>query len=269
MTTCSSDGTLHTCNADGSDFTLTKKCDSPALCDQQNARCNDCMPGAKLCNSTGDGVVTCGSDGKMGAPMACTAVAGSCNTSICSAGVCVQGFMKAGSACSQSGGTMCNDKGKCVSCIDKSDCGQFQDCDATTNSCKDVPACGNGQYDPGEVCEVAAPNKYSPGTCDPSKCQLTELAYAGCSGSCIYNSDQGWLCGGPGVCTHVCGPDIPNQCKTTAGTGVCRTITNPQDNSTVGSFCVLACSGPNGTCPNGLHCRDFSAYNIGYVCSSN
>lgn len=256
--TCDASGTLQTCNADGSAIDSEEPC-GMGLCDAQHGRCNACVPNAKMCN--GDTAVTCSSDGQTMNEMECTAPAGDCATSKCQAGRCVPGTKRAGEACTAGGGKICNAMGRCVGCVQKTDCpGKFDMC--TAGECVPGPGCGNGEIDPGEVCETAGPNAYAPGTCDASKCRLMDAAYGACrpQGACP-NGTQGWFCGASNACSHVCTSD--DQCITSSGKGACVSIgaNDPM------KYCVIRCS---GSCPNGLTCMDYSgiAPGIGSLCGT-
>ena len=240
--TCDASGKLLTCNDNGSDFASEERCGA-GLCDADSGRCNRCVPNAKMCSGTM--AVSCSADGQNTSMTPCTAPSGDCATSTCRAGECVAGMKSAGSACTAGGGKLCDASGRCVRCLRDSDCpGQFDAC--MEGSCVEGPGCGNGELDPGEVCEVAGPNAYAPGTCNRTTCGLEDAAYAACkvgtssgAGMCGVNSSQGWFCGASGACSHVCG--FADQCKTTSGKGDCI------GNGGADKFCVIRCSTPGSS----------------------
>jgi hypothetical protein len=215
---CGGDGTLRICNADGSAFEQEAPC-GVGLCDGTNGRCNVCRPGAKRCS--GASVLTCSSDGQNETMMACTP-RDTCWSAACTgSGNCQQTPAPANTKCATG---VCDGLGSCVGCLTNANCSANQVCDPGSRSCMEKP-CGNGQYDPGESCEIAAPNQYTGGTCNPSNCLLTERAYSSCTltggptSPCSPTPISGWFCGSASVCTRGCSES--DQCKTDTGRGVC------------------------------------------------
>jgi hypothetical protein len=89
--TCADDGTLQTCNADGSENLSTEMCGQD-MCDAQAGRCFTCLPNSRQC--AGDMVATCSSDGQMLMMEGCSfpnAVTG-CSDGACAIRSCQRNF---------------------------------------------------------------------------------------------------------------------------------------------------------------------------------
>lgn len=217
------------------------------MCDEENGRCNMCMPGAKTCN--GDMLIVCGADGQQAMPTVCMPE-GDCTVGACRMGACAVEMKMAGAACSSGGGKVCDRSGECVACVEDSDCpDEFDQC--TGNRCVPGPGCGNGKLDPGENCETSGANAYDSGTCD-SNCKLTNAAYAACATdinrpnpNCPVNGAQGWACGAGGLCSRTCTTNA--ECQTGSGAGKCLQIQGT-------GYCVRPCA----SCPNGSSCQFFT-----------
>ncbi len=258
---CMGDGTLQTCNADGSDFAGSDVC-GMGLCDRANGRCNACVPGSKTCS--GSSLSTCSADGQQMNAMPCAA-SNDCETPTCRGGTCATEKKARGTRCTSDGGKVCDGNGKCVQCTATADCTtRFDVCE--NNMCVPGPGCGNGRLDPGEHCETAGPDAYERG-CDPRTCKVTHDVYAVCAPNasspqieCQYNKEQGWFCGAGGLCTHVCTTTIPGQC----GSGTCVVAGGNQ-------FCAVPCAtlGSTAGCPNGSRCQDLNTGGFStYICGT-
>jgi hypothetical protein len=118
-----------------------------------------------------------------------------CTRDLCASGTPSNPPVSAGTACSQSAGTMCNASGSCVQCLTASDCGAGLVCDAS--------ACISG-------CWIAGAGVVAPGAANPSnpceRCQPSSStsAWTGVAG---VNADcaAGQVCAGsPIACTPGC-----------------------------------------------------------------
>jgi hypothetical protein len=253
--TCAADGTLQTCNADGSAFVSPESCGAN-LCDATRGRCNKCVPGATRCDGTAT-AMKCNSDGQSEAPTPCTAAAGGCATSSCSAGECRAGLKPAGTTCL--GTNMCTRDGQCVECL------AATDCDSSSQMCVGgaclAKPCGNGLAEVGENCDPGATffNRIPAqlGTiCDPNSCRLTDKIYAQCTEpGRFYWDGSPWFCSSTGVYTVDCAPNgIPNDdtCRTNGLglAGKCLAF-----GSGGKYFCAVPCDPSNNGCSLlGLKC---------------
>jgi hypothetical protein len=250
--TCASDGTLRTCNAQGSTFDALS-CGAD-LCDQADGRCNKCVPGSKRCE--GNAVVTCSSDGQSTSTDTC-APKNDCWTASCSAGMC-QNQPKAADTNNRCNGTgYCDGLGKCAACLSDSQCGADQICDAS-QTCQQKP-CGNKTIDSGERCDPQnAAWVMDPQHSCNDQCELTGAVFRKCAkagDSCWSGSSL--FCSPVGICSMVCTSDF--ECSTSGGPqGSCRDYgTDPN------KYCVVPCDcdlvESPGTpascgCPSGLGC---------------
>lgn len=246
--TCRSDGTLRTCNADGSAFAPSDMSCGSGLCDQANGRCNECVPSSKHCDGTA--VVTCSADGQSVSTMEC-APRGECWTASCSGSACQNAAKPANnsSRCNVNG--YCDGRGNCVACLADSHCGLNQKCNITSHTCEDVP-CPNGVIDPGENCDPQHPffaqNK---GACNGTSCRITNAIYSRCTAAGPCWSGAAWACGSSHQCTTACDASTADFCKTDQGIGACLTIRDTAGNTLQG--CLVPCRSST-ECPNGLVC---------------
>jgi hypothetical protein len=251
---CDADGTLRTCNADGSGFGEVEGC-GRNLCDGQALRCMKCIPSPATCS--GDTVIACSSDGQTVTRTACSG-----STPRCANGRCVQ----------------CNTSDDCIAendCVDpvcvtaSHTCGQGSQkpvrtpcggpavgfCDEHGN----CNICGNGQRE-NELCD---PGLSAAGTCDPATCLFTDGAYAPCPPpgpqftKCPVNGDS-WFCAVHGACSRFCTTD--DDCRTATGRGECVPYIDGSNN-----YCVVDCS---RSCPAGLRCVDATEVGSGMLCGT-
>jgi hypothetical protein len=237
---CAADGTLQTCNADGSGFVGAGEACGRDMCDARALRCLKCVPSPNTCS--GNTVTGCSSDGQTQTRTTCSGALPQCAD------------------------------GRCVACLTANDCTSRDECiapacNAATHTCgagTPKPAkticsggkacdgagtcttCGNNADDAGESCEFGGSFIYAAGTCDPKTCKLTDTAYQRCSmavdngpTNCPVNAPL-WFCAPHGACSVGCSVDA--DCKTTAGKGTCLPFSGR-------AYCVI--TGAEG-CPSGL-----------------
>ena len=176
--------------------------------------------------------------------------AGECTASSCTASGDCASTPKAAKAVCAAG--VCDGTGKCVACLDASDC-KNPDPVCESNRCMTKPHCGNGKLDPGENCEISDPlwANDTMSTCDRAQCYLTDSIYHQCAsiGAACWTGSV-WFCGPTQVCSVACIND--DQCKTTTHSNArCLQINaSPTDPTRT---CAIPCSSDSG-CPNGLTC---------------
>ncbi|MET0390762.1 MAG: hypothetical protein ABW321_32615 [Polyangiales bacterium] len=262
---CGADGSLLTCNADGSELMPGMRCENG--CDAMNSKCFDCLPGAKQCQDGTSNLLTCSAEG-----------------------------VPSSAACSGETPRCVGDK--CVACIASNDCPQTDDCVPTicdgANRCvPDRPRqagtrcgnngicddrgectqCGNGVIDAEENCDPAHPAwmNDSERRCDPSACLVTELVYATRSQCAQPNPPPGnacwpgagWACALGGLqCVTPCtaGNDAP--CRTTTERGSCETVYLDMQPYT---GCFITCRDDNNLdCPRGMVCTSVPGDSVSF-----
>jgi len=247
---CGADGTLQTCNADGSAFVGAGEACGRDMCDARALRCLKCVPSPNTCS--GNMVVGCSSDGQTETRMACSGALPQCSG------------------------------GRCVACLTANDCKSTNECvtpacNTTTHTCgagspkpSKTPCtggkvcdgagtcttCGNGADDAGESCEFGGVWTYAAGTCDPKTCVLTDAVYGVCqmavdngAAYCPVNGPY-WFCSPHGACSLGCSVDA--DCRTTTNKGTCLAFGSD-------AFCVIRAS---DGCPPGLRSVDVSGLGI-------
>lgn len=188
--TCAPDGTIQTCNTDGSAQSPGDRCGQD-LCDARNGTCYKCKPGSVTCS--GKNAVTCSSDGSTTTPKTCESQ-NDCVVASCSDGVgCMSGsYQPAKTRCTSSGGAQCDGTGHCVECMDSSVCGQKK-CGPkhTCVQCTAASDCGGQGADP---CRVAP-------TCGADgACAAGEMKPSGTSCMAPGDSQAPAQCGASGTC---------------------------------------------------------------------
>lgn len=172
---CTADGTLKTCNADGSAFMGAGEACGRDMCDARAGRCNRCTPGAKNCR--GNSVVTCSADGQAESEEVCNP-RNECWTASCSGSACRETAKAASTRCE--GSNYCNGSGECVGCTNNSHCAAMNDdCNdgvCMSGTCRATPRAR------GQKCRSGS------GLCDRGACQDVE---------CFSSTD----CAGGGRCT--------------------------------------------------------------------
>jgi hypothetical protein len=192
------------CNAAQDGFELDESCGS-GLCDMPNGECDVCFANAyecnagarRVCNSDGQGysAAPCTGDADIctgnGACVEClsngdcTQPTNQCRQARCEAGDCVTSNRVIDTACSMSGGRVCDGAGNCVECNFTSDCPDG--------------FCSN------ETCvECLNPAHCSAGACETASCSS--------SGTCSTSPTDGNGCGSNMVCNA-------GECETACGNG--------------------------------------------------
>jgi hypothetical protein len=249
--TCTSDGTLRTCNADGSAFAGGDVSCGAGMCDQIQGRCNKCAPSSKRCESTS--VVSCSADGQTISTMACTPK-GECWTASCSGSSCQDTAKTASDTARCNGNGYCDGRGSCFACLADRHCSSTQTCDTATHTCKEKP-CGNGVFDPGENCDPKHPYFVNRKDLCDSNCRITDAVYMNnCTrqGECWTGAP--WACASTQQCTTACDSSTRDFCKTNTGKGDCLTITDTMTAKPL-QGCLINCASPFD-CPNGLVCTN-------------
>lgn len=255
---CSSDGTLKTCSADGSAFASEESC-GRGLCDASAGRCNACVKNAARCE--GNTVMKCTASGDSETAMPCTAPPDGCSTSACMGGSCVAGHKREGESCP--GSRKCSATGSCVACLKDSDCrGSNEMCKDT--ECVENP-CGDGTIDSskGETCDPGnsayanagehCRNCKIPSTIFQERCDPKRAGQAVWSGS----DEAGWICSGQGAISRLCSSS--SDCLGTGAT--CQNYADGNGNVVLRS-CAHECTTtstdpwtPGGSgCPGGMSC---------------
>lgn len=249
-TICTSDGTLQTCNSDGTSVEGTPRACGPGLCDAENKTCFGCVPNKNTCN--GATAVRCSAAG-VPTNEVCTA-ANDCSTAMCdpAGGVCKYGKQPPGSACTGSGGAhLCDGQGNCSWECNGNDCAAGSVCNTTTHQCENL--CPNGTVDDGEQCDPMAGAWINSGAC--TGCRRTESVYRKCQtvGEPCWPGTTDYYCSPVGSCSRACtlGNDAP--CAIMGKTARCLDM-GPGH----GPVCGIVCSGagaPTSTCGSGLTCQ--------------
>lgn len=236
-TTCTSDGTLQTCNDTGTAVASMKKC-GRGLCDADGAKCFKCMPNTMTCS--GNAAVVCDSSGEE-QRTACSAT-NNCTTAACSAGECTSSNKAAGTSC---GSMKCDGNGGCNwECADDGDCESNEYCEDHMCASK----CGNGRIDPGESCDTKM-TEWG-GFCT-SQCEVSAAVYAKCETAGASCGPGGpFFCSPTGSCTHVCTRD--SDCAVAGKRAVCADVSRVGGTDDV---CTIDC-GSGQTCGSGLSCKN-------------
>ena len=168
---CSSDGTLKTCNGDGSAFVGSGEACGRDMCDARNGRCNRCTPGAKSCRGTS--VATCSADGQAESEEMCSPRS-ECWTASCSGNACRESPTPASTRCE--GSHYCDGSGACVDCTNDSHCSAMDDA-CNDGTCVDG-TCRRIARDRGQTCRSGS------GLCDLGTCHDVECFSASdCAGA--------------------------------------------------------------------------------------
>jgi hypothetical protein len=254
---CTADGTLQTCNADGSALASSEPCGAN-LCDAFNGRCNNCVPGVGRCLRD-DTVMRCGADGRSETAEPCMGGAGGCEASTCNEGECRTTLKAAGEPCAAN--RMCTNLGSCVECVTSGDCmGANQICQDTL--CVAAP-CGDGVIDAlrGETCDPAHASFVGATDLCDSSCHVVDAiwrqrcATARAGGEAWPGSlAAGWTCSGQDTTSRICTTE--SDCP---GSAACTGYFDPNNNEL--RACTITCVSAafdqppvKSTCPGSMMC---------------
>ena len=192
---------------------------------------------------------------------ACARLSAACHVGYCDAGTCKTRDLE-GMRCSASGVTGVCSNDKCVECTGTAQCASKATtpvCNTATNKCVEClvtndckekmtrcvsnrceSTCGNGQFDPGEQCDLPQQDAYH---CDPATC-LTRSLYLPCTptpgGQCMNGADTGYC--GYGYCSPMC-----------AGASDCPKARSSDKPACSGGICLLTCTTASD-CPATFEC---------------
>jgi formylglycine-generating enzyme required for sulfatase activity len=203
----------------------------------------------------------------------CPAFSTKCLVSSCAGGCCATSPAAAHAPCTDSGGTVCDGKGKCIGCVTAADCGTGMACTAASQCIS--AHCTNGMKDANETdvdcggpdCMACADNKMcATGTdCVDKVCVGSVCQMPSCSDNVKNGMETDVDCGGP-----VCPMCVDNQaclkssdCKSLdcvngkCAPATCKDGIQNQDETDVdcgGTFCNPCADGKN--CKVAKDCAD-------------
>jgi hypothetical protein len=197
-------------------------------------------------SSGAGGSATCPAIERCSATHACPALATHCLVSACADGCCVTTPASAHTKCTDDGGSVCDGAGKCVGCVNDTDCTAPLTCSAMSGTCL-AASCTDGVKD-GTETDVDCGGAQCQPCADGKDCLLDS--------DCVDQVCTGGICQAPSCTDGVqngqetavdCGGPTCPACVNGDG---CKKASDCQSLSCQGDLCVAA------TCTDGIQDQD-------------